>query len=186
MTSMLFSVSMCPMVPPTRSGCPKRSRSFEKSIAGDPGRGWGPGVGGGCGNPFGLPSAKAGACRPALRALGLADFRSRLRPPGPARGRKRVALLLGARFLDVLGHHVLVRGVPVGDLLELAALDLPDLHEPAALVVLRRDLERRHQAAEREVRDLLEALLDVVAGDLAARLGLERVADGLHVQGPDE
>src|SRR6266513_217791 len=98
------------------------------------------------------------------------------RLPGP---RPRLRLLPG--LLDVLGHHVLVRGEPVGDLLELAALDLPDLHEPAALVVLRRDLERGHQSAQREVVDLLEALLRVLAGDLAVRLRLQRVADGLDV-----
>src|SRR5215469_13236884 len=79
--------------------------------------------------------------------------------PQPRDGLRRAPLLLRAALLDVLGHHVLVRGVPVRDLLELAALDLPDLHEPTALVVGVRDLERRHQSAEREVRDLLEAIL---------------------------
>src|SRR5712664_41087 len=88
------------------------------------------------------------------------------RPPG-GRPRSLGSLLLRARLLDVLGHHVLVGGVPLGDLRELAVLDLPDLHEPAALVVLRRDLERRQEPAEGEVRDLLEALLRVLAGDLA-------------------
>ena len=89
-------------------------------------------------------------------------------------------------LLDVLGHHVRVGRVPVGDLHELAALHLPDLDEPAALVVGRRDLERRHQPAEGEVGDLLEAGLHVGAGDLPVRLGLERVADGLHVERGDE
>src|SRR5881409_2363942 len=67
-------------------------------------------------------------------------------------------LFLGGLF-DVLGHHVLVRGVPVGDLHELAVLHLPDLHEPAAFVVGRRHLEWRHEAAEGEVADLLKPFL---------------------------
>src|SRR5256885_17014303 len=72
------------------------------------------------------------------------------RPPPPK-------LLLRGRLLDVLGHHVRVGRVPVGDLDELAPLDLPDLDEPATLVVGRSDLERRHQTAESKVGDLLEA-----------------------------
>src|SRR6266513_3431524 len=72
------------------------------------------------------------------------------RPPPPT-------LLLRGRLLDVLGHHVRVGRVPVGDLDELAPLDLPDLDEPATLVVGRSDLERRHQTAESKVGDLLEA-----------------------------
>src|SRR5206468_7936337 len=88
-----------------------------------------------------------------------------------------VDLLLGSTLLDVLGHDVLVRGEPVGDLHELAILYLPDLDEPATLVVGRRDLERRYQPAQGEVRDLLESVLGVDAGDLAVGLGLQRVAD---------
>src|SRR5262250_1752182 len=106
--------------------------------------------------------------------------------PQPRDGLQRAPLLLRAALLDVLGHHVLVRGEPVGLLLELAALDLPDLYEPTALVVRVRDPERRHQPAEREVRDLLEAVLGVDAGDLAVRLGLQGVADGLDVERGDE
>src|SRR5262245_54798031 len=83
------------------------------------------------------------------------------------RGRGRPSLRLLTRLLDMLGHHVLIRGVPVGDLHELAALHLPDLNQPAPLVILGRHLQRRHEAAEREVVDLLEALLHVLAGDLA-------------------
>src|SRR5882724_12665027 len=74
--------------------------------------------------------------------------------------------LLRARGLDVLGQHCRVRREPVRDLFELAALHLPDLHEAAALVIGRRDLERRHQPAEGKVRDLLEARLHVRTGDL--------------------
>src|SRR5947207_14800644 len=80
--------------------------------------------------------------------------------PGPGRGSR---LLPG--LLDVLAHDVLIRGEPIGLLHELAALDLPDLDEPAALVILRRHLQRRHEPTEREVVDLLEALLHVLAGD---------------------
>src|SRR5437762_1644521 len=82
----------------------------------------------------------------------------RWRRAGPAPGGGREELLLGARLLDVLGDDVLIRREPVRHLDELTVLHLPDLHEPAALVILRRDLERRHETAEREVRDLLEAL----------------------------
>src|SRR5688500_5732360 len=99
-----------------------------------------------------------------------------LRPP--------VVLFL-SRLLDVLSDHVLVGSEPLGALHELAALHLPDLHEPAALVVGRRDLEGGHQATEGEVADLLEALLGILAGDLAVRLGLEGVADGLDVKRRD-
>src|ERR1043166_4762226 len=91
-------------------------------------------------------------------------------------GRAGPALLL-TRFFDVLGDDVLVGGVPVGHLLELAALHLPDLYEPTALVVGGGDLERWHQPAQREVVDLLEALLGVLAGDLAVGLGLHGVAN---------
>src|SRR5215510_12979718 len=85
-------------------------------------------------------------------------------------------LLLCAALLDVLGHHVLVRGEPVSDLQELAVMHLPDLDEPAALVIGRRDLERRHEPADGEARDLLEARFRVDAGDLAVRLRFQRVA----------
>src|SRR3989442_4151797 len=52
-------------------------------------------------------------------------------------------LLLGPRFLDVLGHDVLIRLVPVRLPRELAALHLPDLYPASALVIVRRDLELR-------------------------------------------
>src|ERR687888_2785937 len=92
-----------------------------------------------------------------------------------ARSGRRSTLLLGPGLLDVLRDDVLVRVEPFGRLHELAVLDLPDLDEAAAFVVLRRDLERRYQPAQREVADLLESLLRVLAGDLAVGLGLERV-----------
>src|SRR5262245_6092160 len=96
------------------------------------------------------------------------------------------ALLLRRRLLHVLRDDLRIRRVPVGHLHELPALDLPDLHEPAALVIARGDLERRHEATQREVRDLLEAGLHVGARDLAVGLGLQRVADGLDVERGDE
>src|SRR5215813_14301455 len=83
------------------------------------------------------------------------------------------SLLDGGGRLDVLGDHVRVGRVPVGDLLELSALDLPDLHESAALVVGGRDLEGRHQPAQGEVVDLLEAGLGVDSGDLPVGLRLQ-------------
>src|SRR5947209_20571813 len=97
-----------------------------------------------------------------------------------------VRSLLLARLLDVSGHDVLIGGEPVGDLLELAALHLPDLHKAAAFMVGFGDLQWRHQSAEGEVRDLLEARLRVDASDLAVRFGLQRVADGLDVQRRNE
>src|SRR5438034_5973292 len=103
-----------------------------------------------------------------------------LRPPPPP------PLLLGASLLDVLAHHVLVGGKPVGHLLELPALHLPDLNETATFVVGRRDLERRYQTAQGEVRDLLEPGLRVVPVELAVVLVLQCVADGLHVEGSDQ
>src|SRR6266850_6627987 len=95
-------------------------------------------------------------------------------------------LLLGGGRLDVLGYHVGVGRVPVRDLLELAALYLPDLDEAATLVIGRRDLEGRHQPAQGEVGDLLEAGLRVDPGDLPVRLGLEGVANGLDMERADE
>src|SRR5688572_30240730 len=118
-----------------------------------------------------------------LLSVSMGDAASDGRSAGPGR---RPTLLLGSRLLDVLSDHVLVGGEPLGALHELAALHLPDLHEPAALVVGRRDLEGGHQATEGEVADLLEALLGILAGDLAVRLGLEGVADGLDVKRRDE
>src|SRR5215471_13445539 len=97
-------------------------------------------------------------------SMAMCHRRGREAPSGaypPFRGELRRALeagrlrRLGGRLLDVLRHHVRVRRVPVGHLDELATLHLPDLDEPAALVVGRGDLERRHQPAEGEVRDLL-------------------------------
>src|SRR5262245_58228925 len=119
-----------------------------------------------------------------LLRLSIALLRRRERGPPPAR--LRSPRLLGRRGLDVLGHHVRVSREPVRLLLELAALHLPDLDQPAALVVGRGDLERRYQPAQGEVVDLLEAVLHVLAGDLPVRLGLERVADGLDVDRRDE
>src|SRR2546428_7656212 len=104
---------------------------------------------------------------------------------GPAGGRSppRASSLLLRGVFDVLAHHVLVGGKPVGHLLELPTLHLPDLNETATLVVGRRDLERRDQTAQGEVRDLLETSLRVVPRELAVRLCLQCVADGLHADG---
>src|SRR6478735_1789088 len=64
---------------------------------------------------------------------------------------------------------------------QLAALDGPDLHPAATLVVGRRELHRRQQAAQREALDLLHALLDVLAVRLGAALGLDGVAQRLDL-----
>src|SRR5689334_4067171 len=75
------------------------------------------------------------------------------------------------RFGDRLRHHLRISTEPVSLLDELPALDLEDLHPTAAFVIGRRDVERRHQAPEAEIMDLLEALLDVFAGRRAAAIG---------------
>src|SRR3954470_12877029 len=74
------------------------------------------------------------------------------------------------RFLDDLA----IGAEPVSVGYELAALDSEDLDPAAALVVLRRDLERRHQPAERKVLDLLEPLLDILPGRRFAAGQLQR------------
>src|SRR4051794_24331553 len=81
----------------------------------------------------------------------------------------------GDRLLD----HLAIGAEPVAVGHELAALDGEDPDPAAALVVLRRDFERRHQAAEREVLDLLEPLLDILASRRFAAVQLDRVADRL-------
>src|SRR2546425_2377996 len=81
-------------------------------------------------------------------------------------------LLLRARRLNVLADHIVVGAEPVGLLRELPALDLIDLDQPAALVVIRRDLERRHESAQREARDLLEPFLHVSPVILPSGLAL--------------
>src|ERR1043166_8061969 len=83
---------------------------------------------------------------------------------------------------DRLGEHLRIAAEPLGLLDELAALDLEDLHPAAAFVVGRGDLHGRDEAAEGEVLDLLEALAHVFAGRPLAALGLDGIADRLHLQ----
>src|SRR5438132_13406896 len=104
---------------------------------------------------------------------------------GGGRSPRRASSLLLRGVFDVLAHHVLVGGKPVGHLLELPTLHLPDLNETATFVVGRRDLERRDQTAQREARDVLDPGLRVVPGDLGVALGLQRVADGVDVSRGD-
>src|SRR6516225_11811483 len=94
---------------------------------------------------------------------------------GPSR-----AWLFG--FLDCSGHDFRVSAEPVRLLDELAALDLKNLHPAAAFVVARGDLERRDQAAKREVVDRLEARFDVFAGRGLAAGRLKGVARRLDVE----
>src|SRR5437879_8577238 len=105
---------------------------------------------------------------------------------GGGRSPRRASSLLLRGVFDVLAHHVLVGGKPVGHLLELPTLHLPDLNETATLVVGRRDLERRDQTAQGEVRELLEPSLRVVPGELAVGLGLQSVAVSHHVEGDEK
>src|SRR3984893_5139298 len=63
---------------------------------------------------------------------------------------------------EVLLDHRAVALEPVLHLHELAALDRPDLHLAAALVVGGADFHRWHEAAQGEAFDGLHALLDVL------------------------
>src|SRR5438309_1793964 len=80
------------------------------------------------------------------------------------------------RLLDGLGHHLRIGLEPVRDPRPLAAPHLPDLHQASALVVRGRDLERRHQASEREASDLLEPLLPVLGGERPKRWAIRKSA----------
>src|SRR2546422_8937743 len=96
---------------------------------------------------------------------------------GGGRSPRRASSLLLRGFFDVLAHHVLVGGKPVGHLLELPTLHLPDLNETATFVVGRRDLERRDQNAQGEVQDLIEPGPRVLPGELAAGACLRCAVD---------
>src|SRR5438445_7400189 len=91
------------------------------------------------------------------------------------------ALLLFGLF-DGGGDDLRITAEPLGLLDELAALDLEDLDKSAAFMVRRGDLERRHQPAEAEVLDRLEALLHILAGRLLAAICFNRVADRLDME----
>src|SRR6267143_262630 len=86
------------------------------------------------------------------------------------------------RLFDRGGDDLWVAAEPLGLLDELAALDLEDLDEPAAFMVRRGDLERRHQPAEAEILDRLEALLHILAGRLFPAIRLDRIADRLDME----
>src|SRR3954454_18057032 len=83
----------------------------------------------------------------------------------------------GDRLLD----HLAIGAEPVAVGHELAALDGEDPDPAAALVVIRGDFERREEAAERKVLDLLSPLLYVVTGRLLAAVQLQRLADRLDL-----
>src|SRR6266436_6584637 len=84
---------------------------------------------------------------------------------------------------DRLGDDIRVAAEPLGLLDELTALDLEDLYEPAAFMVRRGNLERRHQTTEAEISDRLEALLNILAGRLLPAVRLGRIADRLDMEG---
>src|SRR5437870_5172164 len=54
--------------------------------------------------------------------------------------------VLGRRLFDHLAQHCLVGRDPVADDLPLVAIPGLELHQPRALVIRARHLERRHQA----------------------------------------
>src|SRR6266404_5725417 len=103
--------------------------------------------------------------------------------PLPASGGRARILLC---FCDGLCNHLRIGAEPVGLLNEFAALDLEDLDPSAALMVGCSHLERRNQAAEVEVVDLLEALLDVLARKFLAAGRFEGVAHRLDMDGRPE
>src|SRR2546423_14858181 len=83
-----------------------------------------------------------------------------------------------ARLFGVLPRALHDRAIglhPLRLLAELAALDLEDLPPAAAFMLGGRDRQRRHQSAQIELLDALEAFLDVLAfGRFTAGL-LQRV-----------
>src|SRR5438309_364206 len=97
----------------------------------------------------------------------------------------RWSLLLFGLF-DRGGDDFRIAAEPLGLLDELAALDLEDLDEPAALMVRRSDLEGRHQATEAEIIDRLEALLHILTGRRLPAIRLDRIANGLDMEGRPE
>src|SRR5207237_3270797 len=58
-----------------------------------------------------------------------------------------------------------------------------DLHPAATFVVGRRNLQRRDEAAEGEVADLFEAVLDIGPGRRLAAVRFQRVTDSLDMNG---
>src|SRR4029077_8600810 len=84
---------------------------------------------------------------------------------------------------DCLGDEFRIAAEPFGFLDELAALDLEDLYPATAFMIGGSDFERRQQAAEAEIVDLLEAALDLLAGRLLAAVCFEGVADRLDMDG---
>src|SRR5262249_39962813 len=90
------------------------------------------------------------------------------------------------RCLELTREHLGIGAEPVGLLDELAALDLEDLHPAATLVVRSAEFHWRYEATQGYVVDRLEALLHVVAGRLCAAFGLNRVANGLDMNGADQ
>src|SRR6266581_6468554 len=95
-------------------------------------------------------------------------------------GRASPRFLFG--FFDRGGDDIRIAAEPLGLLDELAAFDLEDLDKSAAFMVRRGDLERRHQPAEADILDRLEALLHVLAGRLLAAIRLDRIADRLDME----
>src|SRR5580658_690325 len=83
------------------------------------------------------------------RPLPNASWRAKLATRRLTRRARHPRLLRRCR--DLLLHHIGISMEPIGLAHHLAALDLPDLDETTALVVLLRDLQRRDDAVQREV-----------------------------------
>src|SRR5438477_3055782 len=85
------------------------------------------------------------------------------------------------RLLDGGCNDLGISAEPLGFLNELAVLHLEDLDPPAAFMIGSGHFERRHQTAEGEILDLLEPLLDVLAGRLLAAISFKGVANRLDM-----
>src|SRR5215467_3753894 len=85
------------------------------------------------------------------------------------------------RCLQRMLDDVAISTEPVRLLDKLAALDLEDLYPAAAFVVSRGDLQRRHEATQGKIADLLEAVLDISSGRRLAAAGFQRITDALDM-----
>src|SRR5215469_7253314 len=85
------------------------------------------------------------------------------------------------RRLQCVLDDVAIGTEPVGLLDKFAAFDLENLYPAAAFVVGRGDLQRRHEATQGKIADLLKAVLDISPGRRLAAAGFQRITDALDM-----